>query len=293
MIHAKQAARGIEDFFATWTRSLNSLAKMDEVIATDAAGKRYMKLFYEANREHIKSITRLDERGVILHNYPLAGSVGMKSRIRSTCELLRDHKPVVSDVFKAVEEFDAVALHVPIFRGSVFKGSIGILIDFKSLAHRYLDVIKIGETGNAWVLSRDGTQLYSPIPGFTGKSVFETIKDFPSLQAMVNDMLQGQEGPAIYSVDETGGRNAGQIRKYAVYMPIRIGSTFWSIAVASAEQEVLSGLISFRNKLAFVIGALFLCGMVFSTLGTKAWFIVKEEEKRKETEKSFRKAMRV
>jgi PAS domain S-box-containing protein len=275
MIHAKQAARGIEDFFATWTRSLNSLAKMDEVIATDAAGKRYMKLFYEANREQIKSITRLDERGVILHNYPLAGSVGMKiSHQKHVRELLRDHKPVVSDVFKAVEEFDAVALHVPIFRGSVFKGSIGILIDFKSLAHRYLDVIKIGETGNAWVLSRDGTQLYSPIPGFTGKSVFETIKDFPSLQAMANDMLQGQEGPAIYSVDETGGRSAGQIRKYAVYMPIRIGSTFWSIAVASAEQEVLSGLISFRNKLAFVISALFLCGMVFSTLGTKAWFIL-------------------
>ena len=111
-------------------------------------------------------------------------------------ELLRDHKPVISDVFRAVEGFDAVALHVPVFRGSVFKGSIGILINFESLAKRYLDVIKIGETGYAWVVSRDGTQLYSPIPGFTGKSVFETMKDSPSLMVMVNDMLKGHEGAA-------------------------------------------------------------------------------------------------
>jgi hypothetical protein len=41
MIHAKQAARGIQDFFETWTRSLNSLSKMDEIIDNNAAGKRF------------------------------------------------------------------------------------------------------------------------------------------------------------------------------------------------------------------------------------------------------------
>ena len=104
---------------------------------------------------------------------------------------------------------------------------------------------------------------------------------------MVNDMLKGHEGAATYTFDRTGDRNVGQTRKYAVYMPVHIGNTFWSIVVASAEQDVLSGLISFRNKLAFVIGALFICGMVFSTLGAKAWLIVKEEEKRKQVEKQL------
>jgi PAS domain S-box-containing protein len=287
MIHVKQAERGIEDFFATWTRSLNSLSKIDE-IDTDAVGKRYLKVYYEAHQELVRSITRLDERGVILYNFPSINSVGTDiSDQKHVLELLRDHKPVISDVFRAVEGFDAVALHVPIFRGAEFKGSIGILINFESLANRYLDVIKIGATGYAWVISRDGTQLYSPIAGFTGKSVFETIKDSPSLIVMVNDMLKGREGSATYIIDRTRDGNAGQIIEYAVYMPVHIGSTFWSIAVASAEQDVLSGLISFRNKLAFVIGTLFICGMVFSTLGAKAWLIVKEEEKRKQTEKEL------
>jgi PAS domain S-box-containing protein len=203
-------------------------------------------------------------------------------------ELLRDHKPVISDVFHAVEGFDSVALHVPIFKGSVFKGSIGILINFESIANRYLDVIKIGKTGYAWVVSRDGTQLYSPIPGFTGKSVFKNVKDFPSLIVMVNDMLKGHEG--TYTFDKIGDRNVGKIKKYAVYMPVQVGNTFWSIVVASGEQEVLFGLTSFRNKLALVLGALFIFGMVFSTLGAKAWFIVREEEKRKQTEKQLRES---
>ena len=291
MIHAKQAARGIEDFFATWTRSLNSLSRMDEIINIDAVGKRDMKLFYEANQEQITSITRVDERGIIVHNFPIDSSVGAdisaQSHIR---EMLRDHKPVISDVFRAVEGFDAVALHVPVFKGSVFKGTIGILINFESIAKRYLDVIKIGETGHAWVVSRDGTTLYSPIQGLTGKSVFDSIKDSPSLTAMVKDMLKGHEGAALYTSDRTGDRNIGPIMRYAVYMPVHVGSTFWSIAVASAEKDVLSGLISFRNKLALVIGAIFIFGMVFSTLGAKAWLIVKEQEKRKQAEQALRRA---
>jgi len=288
-IHARQAARGIEDFFATWSRNLNSLSKMDAIIDNDAVGKRYLKIFYGANQEQIKSITRLDESGKVLYNFPSSSSVGNDiSDQKHVRELLRDHKPVISDVFKAVEGFDSVALHVPVFSGGVFKGSIGILINFESLTKRYLDVIKIGATGYAWVVSRDGTVLYSPVPGVTGKSVFGNIKDYPSLVVMVNDMLKGHEGAAAYTFDRTGDRDAGQTRKYAVYMPVQIGNTFWSIAVASSEQDVLSGLISFRNKLALVIGFIFICGMVFSTLGAKAWFIVKEEGKRKQIEKQLR-----
>src|SRR5208337_120184 len=167
------------------------------------------------------AITRLDERGVMLYNLPQSSFVGTDiSDQKHVRELLRDHKPVISDVFRAVEGFDAVALHVPVFRGAVFKGSIGILINFEGLSKRYLDVIKIGQTGYAWVASRDGTLLYSPASGLTGKSVFDSMKGSPSLTVMVNDMLRGNEGAAEYTLDGTDGRNNGRIREYAVYMPV-------------------------------------------------------------------------
>lgn len=267
MIHAMQAARGIEDFFAMWTRSLNSLAKMDPIIAIDATGKSFMDLYYKAHREEVLAITRLDEKGVIAYNYPQSGLIGTDiSAQKHVQEMLRDRKPVISDVFRAVEGVDAIALHVPIFRGAVFYGTIGILVNFEDLARRYLDVIKIGKTGYGWVISRDGTQLYSPIPGFVGKSIFENIKGSPSLNGMVGDMLNGRTGAAAYTFDRIGALYVGHFKKYAVYMPVRIGNTFWSIAVTSGEQDVLSGLISFRNKLAFIIGIIFFCGIALLLL---------------------------
>jgi len=75
---------------------------------------------------------------------------------------------------------------------------------FPELAKRYLDVIKIGETGYAWLVSRDGTLLYSPIPGFTGKSAFETSKDFPSLIVMENEMLKAMTAPPYTPLTESG-----------------------------------------------------------------------------------------
>jgi two-component system cell cycle sensor histidine kinase/response regulator CckA len=222
-IHARQAARGIEDFFATWTRNLSSLSRMDEIVDNDAVGQRYMKLFDEANQEQIMSITRVDERGVIIYNFPQSSSVGVDiSNQQHVRELLRDHKPAISDVFMAIEGYNSIAIYGPVFRESEFKGAIAILVNFESLANRYLDVIKIGETGYAWVVSPDGTILYTPITGFTGKSVFETIKESPSLIVMANDMLKGHEGAAICTFDRIGGRNVGPTRKYAVYMPVHI-----------------------------------------------------------------------
>jgi len=289
MIHAKQAARGIEEFFRTWTGILTSLARMDEIIKNDTDGKRYMVLFYEAHQEQIRSVTRVDEKGTILHTVPYSLSIGTDiSNQKHIREIRKEQKPVVSDVFKTVQGFDAVSLHVPVFKGASFKGTIAILIDFESLAKRYLEIIKIGETGYAWVVSRDGTQLYSPVPGFTGKSVFENVKDFPSMISMAQDMLQGHQGTATYTFDKVGNQTVAPVRQNAVYLPIRIGNTFWSIAVASSEKEVLSTLSSFRNRLIMVLGVIFIGGMLFSIIGVKAWFIVAEEEKRKRVENELR-----
>ncbi|NMC73173.1 MAG: hypothetical protein GYA56_02250 [Geobacteraceae bacterium] len=64
------------------------------------------------------------------------------------------------------------------------------------------------------------------------------------------------------------------MKKHAVYLPIPMGNTFWSIAVASPEKEMLSSLSSFRNRLIIIIAILFVGGVLFSLLATKAWLIV-------------------
>lgn len=276
-IHAKQAAHGIEDFFSTWTGILESFSKMEPIISVDPEGKQNMALFYEAHQEQIRSITRVDENGFILHTVPYSSSIGTNiSGQQHMREILRNHRPVVSGVFKTVQGFDAVALHVPVFKEGTFKGTIAIVLDFANLAKRYFEVIKVGKSGTAWVVSRDGTILYSVIPGFTGKSVLDSFKDSPTILAMTKDMLKGNAGTAIYTLEKTGEM---PVKKYAIYMPIHIANSFWSVVVASSENEVLSSLTSFRNRLILVISLMILGGVLFSLITVKAWRTVAEEQK--------------
>ena len=67
IIDAKLAAYGIQDYFETWSGVLSSYAKIDAIVNIDAGGKRYMNLLYEAHQDQIRSITRMDERGTIIH----------------------------------------------------------------------------------------------------------------------------------------------------------------------------------------------------------------------------------
>ena len=280
MIYARQAARGIEEFFATWAGNLNALSQMSAVAADGSEGEAVLKLFYETNRVRIMEITRTDKKGVIRDDFPDRNAVGLDiSRQKHMVALLRDHKPVISEVFRTIEGIDSIALHVPVLLGTEFRGSVAILVDFRSLARRYLDVIKVGETGYAWVISEAGTILYTPVPGFIGKSILEANKDNPSAGALVRAMLQGREGSAEYTSQRIGDRRVSPTRKYAVYVPVHLGNTFWSICVASSEQDVFADLTAFRNRLAATMSVFFIVGVALSTLGARAWLIVKEKEK--------------
>jgi len=44
------------------------------------------------------------------------------------------------------------------------------------------------------MISRDGTELYCPVPGHIGKNVSETCRGFPDLLAVASDMMGGGEG---------------------------------------------------------------------------------------------------
>jgi signal transduction histidine kinase len=285
MIYARQAARGIEEYFATWTGNLNALSRMNSVVADDREGNAVLKLFYETNQARIMEITRVDQNGVIRDDFPDSNAVGLDiSHQKHIVALMRDHRPVISEVFRTIEGIDSIALHVPVMQGTEFKGSVEVLVDFNRLAKRFLDVIKVGQTGSAWVISQTGIVLYTAAPGLVGKSILEANIDNPPSGALVNAMLQGREGAAEYTTQSIDARHASPIREYAVYVPVRLGNTFWSICVASSEEDVFTDLASFRNKLAVAIGILFVLGVGLSALGARVWLIVKEQEKNAQAE---------
>jgi len=290
-VHAKVAARGIEGYFTNWIGILDALSKTDDIRNNNTDGIRLMKLLYEAHHDEILAITRLNEKGIITYSPSYNCIIGTDiSKQKHIQELLKYHQTIISDVFTPVEGGKAIALHVPIFDGKSFKGSISVLINFETVAKRYLTEIKIGKTGHAWMISRDGIELYSPEPGFIGKSVVENLKGYPSITPMLNEMLKGHQGYATYQFDQASGHKIKLATKLAVYVPVHLRNTFWSIVVVSNRDEALHSLVSFRNRLILIILVFFIFGLIFITFGTKAWLIVKEEDKRKKAEAQLKES---
>ena len=294
MFHAKKAAKEIETFFDHWIEGLTFVSKDKSIISLDKFGKKKMQFFLDTHRDEISGITRTDASGKILFTIPNIKDVTGKdiSYQQHIKEVMLTHKPVISDVFKAERGFDTVAVHVPVFRGKDYDGTVAVLINFQIIAKRSLEQIRIGETGNAKMISRDGTELYCPVPGHTGKSVFENSKDFPSIIAMTRNMLEGKEGVTTYEFDMIKGKSVKTIKKHAFYMPIRLANTYWSIVVASSENEIMEYLEHFRNKLIAIMCFLLFGSILLSYQGIKAWGIIQEEKRRANAENKLRESER-
>jgi PAS domain S-box-containing protein len=289
MLHARQAARGIEAFFQDHIRMLRHLARDERIITLDTAGKAILRDYYLSHQDSIDIITRIDREGRILHSAPYAEQViGQETAVPEDFQAaFRTLRPVVSDVITNRRGVKSIRVQVPVLRDGVFNGTLAILLPFDGIARRYVEEIRIGQGGYAWVISERGIELSCPVPGHVGLSVFETCRDFPDILAMAGPMMRGEAGTTTYRFDRIRGGAVEKVTKHAVFMPIRLENTFWSIVVATPEDEALGTLDQFRNRLLLI--ALFLA----SGSGVLLYFFFRnrilaaEVERRKRTEEAL------
>jgi two-component system, cell cycle sensor histidine kinase and response regulator CckA len=128
------------------------------------------------------------------------------------------------------------------------------------------------------------------VPGHVGRSVFDTCRDFPDIIAMAKEMMKGREGITTYHFNRIRGNTADKVLKHAVYLPIPIGNTFWSVVVATPEEEVMTSLTGFRLKLLMItLSLLFFC-IVSTYLLVKSQVIIREQKKREEIVKALQES---
>ncbi len=287
--HARQAKAAIEGFFQQYFKMLEHLARHDEIINFNKVGKHTIEEFYEASRNDIRSITRIDAAGRFLYTVPdnekyRGTSVSHRDFFQA---MKRDLKPVISDILTTVKgEERSMALHYPVIRKGRFDGSVAVVVSVDDLAGKYLKPIRIGQSGYAWVLNKSGQELYCPVPGHIGVSVYETSGRFPSVIAMAEEMMKGKAGTTTYDYDYIADKETKKILKHAVYMPIRIGDTFWSIVVATPEDEALAAMKGFRDRWFAIVGLLVTGLLVFVFYTVKSWAVLKEAHRRMEAEEA-------
>lgn len=297
MLIAQQAAFGISSFFHEQRNMLHHFAIQPDIINLDSEGKTLMKREYRYMAKNIKAITRYDKKGTILYSYPEPEKIVGRNIADQphVSKILRDHKTNVSDVFMAVQGFPAVAVSEPVFDGDRFKGAVVFLVNFEYLAKTFLEKIKIGKSGYAWMISRDGTMLYAHERQNVGSNVVSIAKLCPHMLEMAKGMEEGNTGTATYKYFPQGVNGPGYINQ-AVYCPVELFDNFWSIAVATPRSEVYSELSVFYHEMLMAMGVFTLSILFFVYVVIKDYNLAKinteleervnrEMDKRKEQEK--------
>lgn len=287
-IHARQAVKSFNELFGKWNSVLYYLANDQEIITLNDNGRNRLKDILGILKQDIKGITRTDSSGTIIFTIPnYANSIGANiSSQRHMKKILSEHKPVISDVFLAVQGFQAIVIHYPVFKNETFIGTIAFLLNFEQIAKGVLDDIRIGKTGHAWVLSSEGIELYCPVPGHVGKSVYETLQESPNSIVLADSMMAGKEGVLAYS-QNLPGENTRQVRKISYYLPLPVNNSFWSLAISCVEDEITASLPEFRNRLIVIFLLIFFGGTAISYFGVKALSIFKESNLRKQAEEDL------
>lgn len=247
-IHARQAILSIQSIFHHDLQFLSSLAGNPHIRDLDDQGRTLMDQYLEGHSEDISAVTRISADGNIVYTAPLVPEALGKNVLHQKHNLphiFRSNAPVISDVFVAVQGYPAVAVHVPIMHEGTFYGRLSILLPFKGIAKKYLSNVKIGKTGHAWLVGRDGTLLYHPDESYVGRIASEVFRDSPEVLALSAKMQKGRSGTAKYTYQ---GRLIN-----TVYYPIELGTTLWGLAVSTPQEEVLAITEDFRNQWIIIL----------------------------------------
>jgi PAS domain S-box-containing protein len=245
-----QASRGIENFFQHYLLSLTYLSRNSNVAQLDDDGKTMLRLFYESSATEIQAVTRMDNRGIILYTAPekpgmIGTDIAYQEHVR---KILEDNHVVVSDIFMSAQGYETVALHVPVFKNGEFLGSLAVLIPFNRLAFDNLeDIEKAGS--HVWLLSEDGTELYSPVKSHIGMTVYEAHSSSPSLLSLADRALIEESGIGSFEHMETleNGSDKKTVM-HAAYSLAHLPNSHWTVLIATPEEYVLATMEGFRDR---------------------------------------------
>jgi len=262
LILAGTASQGIGSFFKEYQSNLAFLSQFNDVIDFTGKGQALMASFYENHKNFIEAVTRVDAHGVILYTYPENVSVVGKdiSYQKHVQQVMDTHQPVISDVFVSEQGYRAIALHVPVFKGKAYTGSLAMLIPVNKLGKQYLGKIRIRGTGNICLLSEKGVKLYCTV-----RKAEET-----------NPLVNGTAALLNRRVLADGFNTQAKEDLISYRVPIR--NTFWTILISYQKTDIYSALARLRNWLILIFSILVVASSYFFYSFTKVRDIGKDKE---------------
>lgn len=293
LLLARTASQGMNAFFEEYQSVLAFVVEFKDIIDFTEAGEDILSSFYNTHKGIIEAITRVDADGIIRYTYPENQSVigNDISYQNHVIEAITTERPVISDVFLAAQGYLAIALAVPVFKDEVFVGSLTILIPIDKLGKHYLENIRNRGTGNVWLLSEKGIEIYCPTDGHLGNPMLENMSEDNSTIELIETIKNQKSGTVKGKHSEA--KNAGNRKsngEYITFYRSPLGNTYWTILISYQEKDIYSAIARFRNRLILVFSLLFITISYFFYSLARVRYVLKLEAKRKKAEKTLLKS---
>jgi len=279
---AKTTANRLEEFAGHLSRELKILAKepaIEEAIKnktrqTESHGIQALKILYGTHQGDVDALTTLDAGGIMLHRYPfIADRPGKEHRNKpDVAHVIREQKPYISGWFYNDLGRPAISILEPVSYRDKFIGMVRWMLSLGTLSKSFIQPIKVGKAGYAWLLDEKGTILSHPDPKQLGEHIITVRKnkfpghDWSALEHIIEKAGRGEEGAGIYICATSG-------KRLIAYVPVHIGNQLWSIGVSVDYSEITGPL--YRHA----AGQITIAGLVILLFAAGGFTFYKIEKK--------------
>ena len=250
-----QADNDIQNLFSEYTQTLHTYAAIPAIINNNKQGINILTLYYEINKDKVRAITRIDRNGTILYTIPensefVGSNLADQPHVQT---LLTTHKPVLSDIFPAVQGYDTISYLYPVFKNGIFDGSIAVLIPFNDLFEKKLSQIELSKAGKAWLISGDGTIVYSPYKDDSGHNFSSRYNETPSLAEVLHETPEKSKNVHTITVPGSVSSPLEPGLYDVVHKHIPLVNTSWHLFIITPRKDVVAGMQGYIISMILII----------------------------------------
>ncbi|MBN2107892.1 MAG: hypothetical protein JW832_10750 [Deltaproteobacteria bacterium] len=156
-------------------------------------------------------------------------------------KMLAEQKPLMSESFKALEGFSAVAIQYPVIDSGAFSGSVSMLLRPESLLKALVEPRLKGVPVDIWAMEPAGRIIYDPDAEEIGRNIFSDplYAPFPGLIEAARLIAGTAQGMATYYF--LGRGMTASVKKYAYWQTVAVYGRPWRIVLTKAEKEGVNG----------------------------------------------------
>ncbi len=151
--------------------------------------------------------------------------------------MLKDHAPIFSTAFKAVEGFATVVLGQPLFDAKQkFMGALVLTIDTSALPKLVLEKNAVPDNYELWAMEPNGLTVCDQDKEEIGLNILSDplYQPFESLRVLARQIGENPSGEGVYSFKAAGSETV--VEKKATWDTITMHGREWRVVLVSKEK---------------------------------------------------------